>query len=338
MPHRSSHPSGIPSSTRERDSGRRLPLGAAVIIRRALCLAFVASVLHGGSAFAQTLPDVDGSSVVLEAPDPVVVNTTHRLEWHWKRIHWGEIAGAAGLAVGAIVIGQVVTPAARWTRTNAFDNWFRDRLEVNGTTRHRIDRTSDVLTLTLISFPVLVDTIGMTLIADRNKDVAGQLSVIQAQAFAMTGFLTNATKAAAGRERPWAQEQGCDALDLDCGRGANTAYFSGHTSFAFMGAGLTCVAHKHLELFGRVGDPLVCATTLTLASLTAVFRVMADAHWTTDVLTGAGVGLFTGWLMPWLLHFRHDTSRRDGGAARVLRYASPYGRSDEVGLSVAGTF
>jgi membrane-associated phospholipid phosphatase len=152
------------------------------------------------------------------------------------------------------------------------------------------------------------------------------------------GFLTTVTKAVSGRERPYAREQNCDELGVDCGSGANASYFSGHTSFAFAGAGLTCVAHRHLGLFGRVGDPLACASTLTLASVTAVFRIMANAHWMTDVLTGAGIGLFTGWLVPWLMHFRHDTSERDDGVMRVVQYLSPYGRSNEFGLRAAGTF
>lgn len=154
----------------------------------------------------------------------------------------------------------------------------------------------------------------------------------------MTGFLTSATKAAAGRERPSTREQGCNELDLDCGRDANKSYFSGHTSFAFTGAGLTCVAHKHLGLYGRVGYPLACATALALATATAVFRVMANTHWVTDVLTGAGVGLFSGWLMPWLLHFRHDTTKPHDGPMRALRFVSPYGSRHQLGLSLAGAF
>ena len=334
MTHASFHLRGTPGRRGRQGLLRSFPLDPVAIILRVLCLSCAALSLQTGAAFAQAESSLD----VVQAPDSQNVDTTHRLEWHWKRVHWGELVGTAALATGAIVIGQVVEPDARWTRTNAFDNWFRDRLRVDGETPRRIDRASDALALTLISFPVLVDTIGMVLIADKNKEVAGQLFAIQAQAFAMAGFLTNATKAASGRERPWAQEQGCAALGLNCGGSANASYFSGHTSLAFTGAGLTCVAHKHLRLFGRVGDPLACASTLTLASVTAIFRVMANTHWMTDVLTGAGVGLFSGWLMPWLLHFRHDTSERDNGAMRALRYVSPYGRSNEVGLSAAGTF
>ncbi|MDH3844834.1 MAG: phosphatase PAP2 family protein [Myxococcales bacterium] len=317
---------------------RRLPSGSVTIIRRVACLGFVASIVHGGAAIAQGYPDSDNSSEAVQVSDPRSISTTHRLEWHWKQVHWGELVATANLTVGAIVVSQVADPPARWTRVNAFDNWFRDRLKAEGATQRRIDRASDALALTLIGFPVLVDSVGVALIGDKNREVAGQLLAIQAQAFAMTGFLTTATKAATGRERPYAQEQGCAEFNLDCGRDANKSYFSGHTSFAFTGAGLTCVAHKHLRLFGRVGDPLACATALTLASATAIFRVSANAHWATGVLTGAGVGLFSGWLMPWLLHFRHDTSEPHDGPMRAHRFLSPYGSRHELGLSLAGAF
>ena len=321
-----------------RSRGRVGSIGSMRTFGRVLGVAFIASVPLGGTAFAQTSPDVGSSSEILQVPNPRATDSPHRLEWHWKRVHWGEIAGTAALAASAIVVRVVAEPSARWTNTNAFDDWFRGRLRVSSTTQHRVDRASDALALTLIAFPVLVDSVGMALIGDKNKQVAGQLIAIQAQAFAMTGFLTSVTKAATGRQRPDAEDQGCDEFDLDCGRDANTSYFSGHTSFAFTGAGLTCVAHRHLDLFGRVGDPLACATTLTLASMTGIFRIMANRHWTTDVITGAGIGLFSGWFMPWLLHFRHDTSERDDRPMRVLRYVSPYGSTHGFGLSAAGAF
>ena len=312
--------------------------GSMRIIGRVLGVAFTASVLLGGTAFAQTSPDLGGSSEILHIQNSLPIVPRHRLEWHWKRVHWGEIAGTAALATGAIVVGIVAEPSARWTRTNAFDDWFRHRLSVSHTTQRRIARASDALALTLIAFPVLVDSVGVALIGDKNKQVAGQLVAIQAQAYAMTGFLTSVTKAATGRQRPDAEEQGCDEFDLDCGSGVNASYFSGHTSFAFTGAGLTCVEHRYLRLFGRVGDPLACATTLTLASVTGVFRIMANKHWATDVITGAGIGLFSGWLMPWLLHFRHDTSAGHDRPTRALRYLSPFGGTHGFGLSAAGAF
>jgi membrane-associated phospholipid phosphatase len=298
---------------------------------------FVAVAIFPATAAVAYADSADHQPGVLELAAPRDVDTAHRLEWHWKEVHWAELATTAGLAAAGIGVSQAVEPPARWTRVNALDDWFRDRLEAEGATQQRLDRASDVLQWTLIALPVAVDSVGVALIGDKNWEVGRQLLAIQAQAFAMNGFLTSTTKAAAGRVRPYAQEAGCATPSADCDGSANRSFFSGHTSYAFTGAGLTCVAHKHLPLFGRIGDPLACATALTLASATGVFRISADEHWATDALTGAGVGLFSGWLMPWLLHFRHDRSERDG-PARALRFLAPYGSRHEVGLSLAGAF
>jgi membrane-associated phospholipid phosphatase len=265
---------------------------------------------------------------------------TQRLDWHWRTVHWGELVATANLAVGAIVTSQIADPPPRWTRVTGFDRWFQDRLAVDAAAQRRTDRASDAFELTLIAFPLVVDSLGVALIADKNPHVAGQLLAVQAQAFATTGFLTSVTKAVAGRQRPDARALRCDDAHMDCSRGANQSYFSGHTSYAFTGAGLTCVAHSYLGLFGRVGDPLTCAAALSLASATALFRVTANKHWMTDVLTGAGIGLFSGWLMPWLLHFRHDTAvgRKGHTTRRTLRFVAPFGTREAIGMTFGGAF
>jgi len=56
------------------------------------------------------------------------------------------------------------------------------------------------------------------------------------------------------------------------------------------------------------------------------------------VITGAGVGLVAGWLMPWLMHYRHDLSKREQGKMRHLYYLAPYGDAGSIGLSAAGAF
>ena len=75
-----------------------------------------------------------------------------------------------------------------------------------------------------------------------------------------------------------------------------------------------------------------------MASLTGLFRIMADKHWMTDVLGGAGVGLFSGWLMPWLLHFRHDQWTERNGRRTALRTLAPYGSRGAIGVQAAGHF
>lgn len=260
-----------------------------------------------------------------------------RLQWTFKRLHWAEGLTAGVLIVPAIVLLQSDVPR-NWTGNNAFDNWFRERLLASDEKREKYARASDALALTAIGFPILVDMIGVAFIGDRNEDVGLQMLGIQAQAFAISGFLTNVFKLT-GRERPWALDAGCSDPSVSCSSNANESFFSGHTSMAFTGAGLTCVEHQHLPLFGsgHVGGPIACASTLTMATLTGIFRIVSNQHWTTDVIAGAGVGLVSGWLMPWLMHYRHDLTKRDH-KKRQLSYLAPYGGPGVFGLSAAGNF
>jgi len=262
---------------------------------------------------------------------------SYRLQWHYKRVHWAEGVTAGALAVAAIAIEfSPIHVQARWTRSNAFDDWFQRRLIAPNSKQERYAKASDALVATSIAFPVLVDLIGMTLIGDRNRDVGLQMFAIQAQAFAVTGFVTSVVKLS-GRERPCAQSEDPTSEGANCDD-PNRSFFSAHTSLAFAAAGLTCAEHQHFDFFGRVGDPIACAGALALATTTGVFRSVANRHWMSDVITGAGVGLVAGWLMPWLMHYRHDLRKREHSKKRHLYYLAPYGDKGSLGLSAAGAF
>lgn len=257
----------------------------------------------------------------------------HRLRWRFKRVHPAEGAAAVALAVSTVPL-SLIDVERHWTGNNAFDDWFRRRLMVSIDKQTKYARASDALVATSLAFPLLVDLVGMALIGDRNKDVGLQMFGIQAQAFAMSGFVTSLLKLS-GRERPCAAE--ANLFGVECPK-PNESYFGAHTVFAFTAAGLTCVEHQQLKLFGPAGDPLACASVLSVATLVGAFRVVADRHWMTDELTGAGVGLVSGWLMPWLMHYRHDLGREDRSWTRQLHYLAPYGKAGEFGLSAAGVF
>jgi membrane-associated phospholipid phosphatase len=293
----------------------------------------------GGSASAQSIPNGQGSLTSFKSSNQLQEDTVHRLEWHWRRVHWAEASATAVLAAGAIGLLRVDTGGARWDAVNRFDGRLRNQLKAGGRARDRVDSASRILALSLTAYPVVVDSFGVVLLGDRNKEVFGQLLAIQAQAFAMSGFAANATKVLARRERPFGQDLDCPGPSPQCRGDTNRSAFSDSAAFAFTGAGLTCVTHKYLALYGRVGDRLACGTTMVLATTTSLFRVVADEHWVTDVLAGAGVGLISGWLLPWLMHFRHDqVKHRANGPLSFLRYTAPYATRREAGVRVMGRF
>ena len=72
---------------------------------------------------------------------------------------------------------------------------------------------------------------------------------------------------------------------------------------SFTAAGLVCRNNESLNL---ISDPmmrrLVCGGTLVAAGTVGALRIIADRHYTSDVIVGGIVGFLTGYSLPLLLH------------------------------------
>ena len=51
-------------------------------------------------------------------------------------------------------------------------------------------------------------------------------------------------------------------------------------------------------------DYVISASAFGVAAGTATLRVVADQHWSSDVIVGAAFGTFSGTFIPWVLHYR----------------------------------
>ncbi len=124
--------------------------------------------------------------------------------------------------------------------------------------------------------------------------------------------LNQMTKYAAGRERPFAHDQtpeqktkGPKASDK------NLSFYSGHTNMAF------ALAVSSSRILERYNQPAIYRYGLySLATATAYWRVAADKHWTSDVITGALLGggfawFWTGKNSPVHLTFLPDRIQMD---------------------------
>jgi membrane-associated phospholipid phosphatase len=124
-----------------------------------------------------------------------------------------------------------------------------------------------------------------------------QLALIDAEAIAITTILTTTMQRAAGRARPFLRECAANPnADPNCTGSANsrnTSFISGHASLAFTAAATLCVQHSRLSLYGSA-DWAVCPAALGIATGASLLRVVADRHWTTDVIAGAVVGAAVG--------------------------------------------
>ncbi len=123
----------------------------------------------------------------------------------------------------------------------------------------------------------------------------------------VSGALTAASKALIGRARP--RVAGLDEpfvfTPLRPGNG-HVSYPSGHTSAAFT---LAAVLDRELARspFAARHRAWTLATTTALyatASAVGTARVVQRAHWTSDVVAGAGLGIASGW---WAVRRHHPS-------------------------------
>jgi membrane-associated phospholipid phosphatase len=114
------------------------------------------------------------------------------------------------------------------------------------------------------------------------------------EAIGVSGVITGTIKGIVGRARP--RISPTDAGDLQLMRGAREgndyqSFPSGHTTAAFaFAAAVTAETRRLAPDRART----LALTTYGLATATAFARMYSDAHWLTDVMAGAAVGIATG--------------------------------------------
>jgi hypothetical protein len=251
-----------------------------------------------------------------------------KVEWHeeWPRFSAWEGALTFAATVG-VYVAERRLPDPDYSRLT-FEVPILDpgaRYLLRGRTKNVRDafqEYSDVGFRMMAFLPYVVDVGASALVAHRNPDVAAQLMLIDIQALTLSGATQLLLSRAAGRERPYVQDcppgrvgeaidgasssSSTTAVAVRCGTNTDfKSFYSGHAAGAFTSAGLVCLHHQNLPLFG--GGPIetwACTWALGVATLTGVARIVYDAHYASDVIVGAGVGWFYGYVMPKLMHFR----------------------------------
>lgn len=215
-----------------------------------------------------------------------------------------EIFTTVALFAGAVPAMLIEPSPAPWRQTNGFDEAWRNLVRAPSVgTRQGADIASSVL-LGAQGAVLLVDA--WPVAGVRGRGVSWQMTWIDAQAVAINLFLQTVVSHGISRERPYGRN--CSASpppsDADCtGNFRYQSFYSGHTSTAFTFAGLTCMHHAHLPLWGGgAPDVTACALASAAAVTTGVLRTVADKHYLSDVLTGAGIGAIAGLGVPWLYY------------------------------------
>jgi len=258
------------------------------------------------------------------------------LEWRWAKFSTLDYLVTFGAASGMLA-GAIIKPRSEHSLTGGiwFDEAARDALRRDDSQSRYIFRDASDVGLSLtVTWPFFADSLITAWWYRGSRDVAEQMALIDLQTLAVVGAVHSATTVLVSRERPFGRNCGTEEMPaeaIDCeGSFHYRSFFSGHAAFSFTGAALICAHHMKQELLGPPWDALSCASGYAVAATTATFRMAADVHYASDVMTGALVGTLFGFGIP-LLHYqtRPDTDRL-GVKLQLVPAAG--------GLGVAGAF
>ena len=253
----------------------------------------------------------------------------------WPTFSWLEGAAtvAAGTLTGVLWL-QEPPRQARWQGGVLFDDAVRDNLRLSSASaRSRVRSLGDLPYYASPVIPLLVDPLLIAWLGRDDGKAALNLGLVGLEAFAYAGLSSFISTRLSLRQRPdssqcWRENPdgiGCEPVDTE-------AFWSGHTTIAAASAGLVCANHRYLPLWGHpVADASACVLSTTGAVVTAVSRILADRHYTTDVIVGMGMGFGFGYAVPVLLHYSHG--RRE---VRVALQPVALGMGSE--LNLAGSF
>ncbi len=231
------------------------------------------------------------------------------------------LAGTAAAAwvTTELLKGRLAPAACRWCEPNAMDDSVA-RAAAWGDL-HTPARLSDVGLFAVVP----AASLGLLALAAHHDDRLQETPVdllLVAESVALAQLLNQATKFAAGRERPfvhWLPED--EKTRTSQPSDNNLSFFSGHTTMAFalVSSSYTVARERDYRWSGAI-----LAAGLPLAASIGYLRMAAGKHYLTDVLLGAAVGTAVGVAVP-LLH------RTEGPQSAVLAPTSS-------GLSLSGQF
>jgi membrane-associated phospholipid phosphatase len=241
--------------------------------------------------------------------------------WPFQRtgaVEGGAIIGL-GLGSAALMLFLDAPELPRWDRPILFDDLLRGPLRAALQEDRTRAATFSNAAYLLAAYPIVVDAALVTWAGRGQRDAAWQLMLIDAEAIAVEAVLSTALKRTVARARPYLSE--CRLLqESGCSADANTrnsSFLSGHALMAFTAAGTLCVQHTRLSLYGSA-DSAVCPAALAIATTTGVLRMVADRHWSTDVLAGALLGFGIGSTVS-LIHL-HREAAPQAASGRAIGY------------------
>lgn len=172
--------------------------------------------------------------------------------------------------------------------------------------------------LSYITVGILAVTPLILTVSENSRSHDWTETVMYSETQIWTAGLTLLCKGIFQRPRPYVYQNLSASLDKDSAR----SFFSLHSSVAFAGAVSAGVLWEHFHQETK-WDNVVWMTGLSLAAATGIFRILAGKHFPTDVIAGALVGSFAGWIIPHIHQTEeaHPQNQTNQSVRLTLRFA-----------------
>ncbi len=138
-------------------------------------------------------------------------------------------------------------------------------------------------------FAPYVELGALVLLKVKNRDDLLNTSLLIIKSELIMTAIVFPLKYIVGEERPYSYELGEAGVPLSVRKQDKNAFVSmpsGHTAQAFCAATIVFREYRYKSVWYGVG-------AYTLATTVGLFRMINDQHWESDVLIGAGIGIFS---------------------------------------------
>lgn len=231
----------------------------------------------------------------------------------WPRFQSWEYAGMAVLGAEAFTVRFALDwdEEPDWETGILFDEWVLEHVVADDPSARDAWRwAGDVPYWAGLAWPVIDPlTVGL---AHGTWDIAAQMLLMNLESFAFFSAALWTTQYLVARERPLAdlcdgQRELAREMGVSCDEEKQVrGFIGGHTGVVTTTAALTCMHHGQMDLYGETGDAVACGAAIAAAAVTFTSRTVIGSHYATDNVLGVGLGLVSGGLLPWLLHYAHD--------------------------------
>jgi undecaprenyl-diphosphatase len=160
-----------------------------------------------------------------------------------------------------------------------------------------VDLISDYGVYSLLALPAL-SVIGNL----RDSNTLLTYGIMYTEAFLLTFGTKNVLKKGVIRYRPYMYDDGLPSGKED---DYYNSFPSGSTAYAFLGATFLSATFSQEFPESKWKAPIIIGS-YTLAAGIASMRIASGSHFITDVLTGAAIGSFYGWIIPFLHKKRNN--------------------------------